>query len=346
MTYQISEDFKEKALSAIKILRTYAKPNTSKAVWQIVTSFGPFILLWAAMYLVWDYSKIAFFLLGIINSFFLVRIFIIQHDCGHQNYFSSRKAREIVGVICSFFSTIPYHYWAKSHDFHHSHNGMLDFRDIGDIDTLTVAEYNALPTFKKFMYRVYRSFPVMFIIGPIYYIIIHNRLPLISLPDFKKTRIGLYVSNLLIVGVIVAFCLIFDWKKVLFTQFSIICFFSIIAIWFFYIQHQHEQGYKHWKTKWEYLFAAVKGSSYYKLPRIVHWATGNIGYHHLHHLNPAIPSYNLRHSLEAVPWFQKYTTQVTFFESLKMITHKLWDEQSQRMISFREYARMKKMGLA
>lgn len=343
MTYQYPDEFKEKVTQALKVLRSYASPDHKKAIIQMITSFGPFLGLWTLMYFTWDYSKILFAVLAFINAFFLVRIFIIQHDCGHQNYMKSKFVRDIIGVICSLFSTIPYHYWAKSHDFHHSHNGMLDHRDIGDIDTLTVAEYEALSGFKKFAYRVYRSFPVMFIIGPIYYVLIHNRLPLINLPQFKKHRIGLYLSNLLIIGVVALFCYILDWKKVLATHLAIVGFFAIVAIWFFYIQHQHEHGYKHWKNKWEYLYAAVKGSTFYKLPGIVHWLTGNIGYHHIHHLNPAIPSYKLPKSIESIPWFHKFTTEVTFFESLKMISHKLWDEQSERMISFREYYRMKNL---
>ncbi|HMP29145.1 MAG TPA: fatty acid desaturase [Saprospiraceae bacterium] len=346
MTYNYSDDFKEKVTLALKTLRNFSKPDHKKAIVQMITSFVPFLALWVLMYFTWDYSKIGFYLLAFLNAFFLVRIFIIQHDCGHQSYVKSKFWRDTIGVVCSLFSTIPYHYWAKSHDFHHGHNGMLDHRDIGDIDTLTVAEYDALPKFKQFLYRIYRSFPVMFILGPIYYILIHNRLPLITLPQFKKERIRLYLSNALIVGVVIGVSLLLDWKKVVITHLSIVCLFSIIAIWFFYVQHQHEEGYKHWKNKWEYLYAAVKGSTFYKLPKFMHWFTGNIGYHHIHHLNPAIPSYKLPDSIASIPWFHKFTTEVTFLESLKLASHKLWDEQSERMITFKEYYQMKKMQMA
>lgn len=337
------EEFKLKVKQALKVLRNYSKPDNKKAAIQIINSFGPFIAVWILMYYAWDYSKIAFALLSIFNAFFLVRIFIIQHDCGHQNFVDSKSARDVIGVVCSLFSTIPYHYWAKSHHFHHNNNGMLEVRDIGDIDTLTVVEYEKLTTTKKFLYRVYRSFPVMFIIGPVYYIMIHNRLPLINFTEFKKARLGLLMSNLLIAGVIVALCILLDWKKVLILQFTIVSAFAIIAIWFFYVQHQHEHAYKHWQSKWEYMMAAVKGSTYYKLPKIVHWFTGNIAIHHVHHLNPAIPNYHLNDSIKAIPWFSKFTTEITFFESLKLVTHKLWDEQTERMISFREYYAMKKL---
>jgi omega-6 fatty acid desaturase (delta-12 desaturase) len=139
--------------------------------------------------------------------------------------------------------------------------------------------------------------------------------------------------------------LIFDWKKVLFIQFIILSIFGIIAIWFFYIQHQHEHGYKHWKEKWEFMYAAVKGSTYYKLPKLFNWLTGNIAIHHIHHLNPAIPNYNLQKSIREIPWINKYTTEITFWQSLKVATHKLWDEQSERMITFAEFYLMEKKGL-
>ena len=194
------------------------------------------------------------------------------------------------------------------------------------------------------MYRIYRSPLVMFVAGPIYYIIIHNRLPLINLPEFKKARPALWVNNAIYVALLVGLCFILDWKKFLSVHFIILSFFAIIAIWFFYIQHQHEQGYKHWRSKWEFIYAAVKGSSYYKLPALLNWFTGNIAIHHIHHLNPAIPNYNLKKSVDAIPWFNKYTTEITFWESLKLATHKLWDENTERMITFREFYKMEKAG--
>ena len=296
------------------------------------------------MYFIWDFSVTLFFGLAFLNSFFMVRIFIIQHDCGHQSFVKSRKARNIIGYICSIFSFIPYFYWAKGHHFHHNHNGMLEVRDIGDLDTLTVDEYRKLSNTKRFFYRIYRSVPVLFIIVPIYYVFIHNRLPTIKLPEFKKEKLGLIVSNIAIFSTIVILCYILDWKKVLLVHFLTLAFFGITAIWFFYIQHQHEHGYKHWRNKWEFMIAAIKGSSYYKLPPWMNWLTGNIAIHHIHHLNPAIPNYNLQKSVEAIPWFSKYTTEITFMESLKLASHKLWDEKTERMITFKEFSKRYEKG--
>ncbi len=339
------EEFTAKVKEALKVLKEYQTPDTKKAITQIINSFGPYLLIWIGAYLLWDYSVLAALALGIINAFFLVRIFIIQHDCGHNSFVKSSLWRRIIGYLCSLSSSIPYTYWAKSHHFHHMNNGVLEVRDIGDIDTLTVKEYAALGKFKRFMYRMYRAPLVMFFLGPIYYIFIHNRLPLIKLKEFKKFRPELYINNVIYIGIIVGFCFLLDWKKFLGMHFTTLSFFAIIAIWFFYVQHQHEHSYKHWRDKWEYLYAAVKGSTHYKLPALLNWFTGNIAIHHIHHLNPAIPNYHLRKSLNAVPWFSKFTTEISFRESLKLINHKLWDENSERMISFREFYRMERAGL-
>ncbi len=336
------EEFKLKVTEALKAIRRYQEPDHRKAIIQIINSFGPFVALWILTYFLWDVSKLAVVFLSVLNAFFLVRIFIIQHDCGHQSFVKSRFWRNFIGQVCSMFSFIPYKYWATSHHFHHKNNGLLEVRDIGDIDTLTVEEYKKLTTAGKAKYRIFRSFPVMFVIGPLYYILIHNRLPLISLPEFKKQWKGLAFSNILLAAVVVGLCLILDWKKVLLTHFFVLAFFGIVAIWFFYVQHQHEHGYKHWKDKWEFMMAAIKGSTYYKLPSIMNWLTGNIAIHHIHHLNPAIPNYHLKKCANDIPYFHKFTTEVTFWESLKFANHKLWDERTERMITFKEYKNLYK----
>ncbi len=339
-----AEELKQRITEALKSVKKFQTPNHTKAIIQILNSFGPFILIWILMYYLWDKNMAAVVGLGFLNSLFLVRIFIIQHDCGHQSFVKSKFVRDVIGFVCSLFSSIPYAYWAKSHHFHHAHNGMLEVRDIGDIDTLTVNEFKNLSRWKRFWYRVYRSYIVMFILGPIYYILIHNRLPLISLPGFEKVKPKLHVNNLVIIGV---FALFIYWIGVKFIaiQLIILGFFAITAIWFFYIQHQHEHGYKRWKNKWEYLVAAIRGSSYYKLPGWMNWFTGNIAIHHIHHLNPAIPNYNLKKCVEEIPWFNKFTTEITFWESLKLAKNKLWDEATQRMITLKEYYYMEKMGI-
>ncbi len=330
-------EFAKRIRVALKLIKDYQRPDHFKATIQILNSFIPFIGVWILMYFVWDYSLWLCFLLSILNAFFLVRIFIIQHDCGHKTFVRSGKARKVIGYVCSLFSSIPFFYWGKSHHFHHSHNGMLEVRDIGDITTLTVDEYKSLSKFGQIKYRLYRSVLVMFFIGPIYYVFIHNRLPLIKEKGFKKEEKGLWIHNLLYTSLMVAMCFLLGWKKFLGIHFMILSVFSVIAIWFFYIQHQHEHSYKEWRNKWEYLYAAIKGSSYYKLPSIMNWFTGNIAIHHIHHLNPTIPNYNLKKCMNSISWINRYTSEIGFWESLKIASNKLWDEAQGRMITFKEY---------
>lgn len=319
-------------------LQSYRQTSYRKALWQICNSFLPFIGLWIAMYHAFDYSLLLFFGLGLINSFFLVRIFIIQHDCGHHSFVKSKRMRNIIGSICSLFSAMPYRYWADSHAFHHDHNGKLEHREIGDINTLTVEEYRSMSRWGQIKYKVFRFAPVTFLIGPIIYFMANMRIPLVIFPN-KKGRAfwSVMLNNVVVIGGIVALCLILDWKAVLATHLTVLYLFAIVAIWFFYVQHQHEKGYKQWKDNWDHFVSALKGSTYYKLPKLFNWLTGNIGVHHIHHLYAAIPNYNLMKVVRENPEFNQFTTVVTFWESLKFMNHKLWDEESQRMISFREY---------
>ncbi len=329
----------------LKSFAKYTKTDATKAVIQIVNSFVPFIGIWILMYYSLDYSYWLTFLLGILNAFFLVRIFIIQHDCGHRTFVSNNKARQIIGYVCSLFSTIPYHYWAKSHHIHHSHNGQLELRDIGDVNTLTVTEYKALNSWDRFKYRLFRSIPVMFFLGPVYYVVIHNRFALIKMDVFKNEKWRLHLNNAILLAIFLTLGYFLDFGKFFLTHFTIIILFSVIAIWFFYIQHQHEEAYKQWKDKWDYLTAAVRGSTYYKVPAMFNWLTGNIGIHHIHHLNPAIPNYNLKKALEENQWINQHVTVLTFWESLRLASNKLWDESQHKMITFKEYYNMEKLGL-
>lgn len=329
----------------IKGLNKFTKTSKTKATVQIINTFLPFIALWVLMYLAYDYSYWLTLALGAVNAFFLVRIFIIQHDCGHRSFVSNPMVRNAIGYACSLFSTIPYTYWAKSHHIHHSHNGQLELRDIGDIDTLTAKEYKALSAWGRFRYRLYRSWLVMFVLGPIYYVLIHNRLPLINMDVFKNERRKLWINNAILLVILLVLGYYLGWAKFLATHLTIVGLFSVIAIWFFYVQHQHEASYKQWKNNWDYLTSALRGSTYYKVPKVFNWLTGNIGIHHIHHLNPAIPNYNLQDALKHNLWVNDYTTILSFWDSLKLASHKLWDESQQKMITFSEFYQREKLGL-
>lgn len=334
-----------------RIIRQYQKPSKTKAIIQLLNSFLPFVGIWVLMYFSYNYSYILTFFLGIINAFFLVRIFIIQHDCGHQSFFKSRKWNNLIGTVCSFFSTIPFKYWASIHSFHHSHTGQLEHRDIGDIDFLTVDEYRNKSKWGKFRYRLFRNPLVLFGFVPVIYFTISNRLPTIkkeslkgfSIKRINKDRIAQLLNNIALASIYIGLGYAVGWTQFILIQLPIIFAFMVISFWFFYVQHQHEETYMRWQGNWDYLLAAIQGATYYKLPKMFQWLTGNIGYHHIHHLSSGIPNYNLGKCAKENPILQEFVTEIKFLQSLKLMFHKLWDEDSQRMISFREYRKLEKV---
>lgn len=342
---KLEQEIKEVLSNWKSIISSYQIPNNKKAVLQLITSFLPFIGLWVLMYLSLSYSILLTCALGVLNAFFLVRIFIVQHDCGHQSFFDSKKLNNLVGFICSFFSTIPFKYWAKVHNFHHGHNGQLEVHEIGDIPTLTVKEYKGRGWFGKLKYRIMRMPLVTFGLAPIYYVIISNRLPLYTkeMRSLKSVIYNQLKNNISIVLLYGLLAYLLGWKQFLFIQLFLVFTFGVIAFWFFYVQHQHERSYKQWKENWDYLLSAIKGSTYYKLPKVFQWLTGNIGIHHIHHLSSLIPNYNLEKCMKENQILSKYVTVISFWQSLKLIKNKLWDEEEGKMVSFREATQLVKL---
>jgi omega-6 fatty acid desaturase (delta-12 desaturase) len=317
--------------------KKYAQSDSSRAILQIITSFGPFIAIWALMYQSLEWSYGITWALALLNAFFTVRIFIIQHDCGHRSFFKDQRWNRIVGWIGSIFTFIPFQYWAQVHDFHHGHSGQLEVRDIGDIQTMTAKEYAEATPKERLAYRIFRMPLITFVVGPMVYLLRNNRFTLVKLQGWQNNRKWLALNNLFLFAAYGLGMWAFGWKTFLMIQLPIVFLFAIIAVWFFFVQHQHELAYKHWKDNWDYLLSAIRGSSFYKLPGWLHFLTGNIGYHHIHHLNSRIPSYNLVRCAKENPDLQQYVTSVTFFESLQFMFHKLWDEQTERMITFKEF---------
>ena len=326
-----------------KIISKYRKPNTYKALIQIISSFGPFFIITILTYLIIYYTnttwhKLFIIPLSCINAFFLVKIFIIQHDCGHQSFFSHRVANSILVIICSLFSFIPYEYRAKSHTFHHNHNGKLrPYRDIGDIMTYTVNEFKQMKKRWRLKYKLFRNPLIMFWLWPSWYILLLNRIPTITFPGRTKERRSSLINNICIMGLYSAIGMIVGWKILFMAHLPVIMMFATIAIRFFYIQHQHELTYKSWENQRDYITAAVKGSSFYDLPQFFHRMTGNIWYHHIHHLNASIPSYELARCFQEVPLLQEVAQKLTFKQSLQTLWCHLWDEKQQKMISFQDY---------
>lgn len=342
---QLNTEIKTKLGDWRTMIRQYQVPSNKKATVQIISTFLPFVLLWILIYFTLKYSVLLSIPLFIINTFFLVRIFIIQHDCGHQSFLQSKKMNNIIGTVCSVFSFIPYKYWSKVHNFHHGHTGQLEVRDIGDIPTMTLNEYINAGWFAKLRYRIFRFPLVTFVIAPIYYFIVACRYPTIDFGKWKKFMLIVIKDNFWIALSYIIIGTLIGWKMFLLVQMTLVLLFGIVAFWFFYVQHQHEFSYKEWQGNWDFLLSAIRGSSYYKLPKVFHWLTGNIGYHHIHHLSSIIPNYNLAKCFEEQPLLSKYVSQIRFWESLKMMNYKLWDEDQKRMISFSEYRTIKRMRL-
>ena len=325
-----------------KIIKPYKKASNKKAIIQILNSFLPFIGIWVLMYFSLSWSYWLTLGLAIVNSFFLVRIFIIQHDCGHQSFFALRKWNNRVGFACSLFTSIPYKYWAKAHSYHHGHTGQLEHRNVGDINFLTVDEFRNLTDVRKVGYRIFRMPIILFLIAPFIYLVFSNRYPFFAFKGWKSAHRAQYINNIALAFLYFSLIYFLGWKAFVFVHLPIVFSFGSIAFWFFYVQHQHEMTYMQWKDKWNYLLAAIKGATFYNLPRLGHWLTGNIGYHHIHHLSSQIPNYNLRQCADENPILQKYVTKLSFIDSLKTINSKLWDERQQRMISFSEYYEMER----
>ncbi|MBK6930889.1 MAG: fatty acid desaturase [Saprospirales bacterium] len=328
------------------IVKPYQLPNTRKAVFQILNTLTPFLGLWAAIFFLVDSSIWLAAPLFLVNGFFLGRLFILQHDCGHQSFTASRQANYIIGNFLALLTCIPFKYWASSHNFHHGHNNLLwKHRDIGDIPTLTVAEFRKINWLYRILYMTLRNGFVLFILLPPVYVFFNNRFPLVWLKSFAHARRSLLRSTALLAAFYALIYLLLGWKGLI-IQFALVWIFGSYALWFFYVQHQHESTYKQWRDRWDYVRAAIQGSSFYKLPRVLNWLTGNIGYHHIHHLNPLVPNYELVRCHRENPILDQLANKLTLWQSFRCLFNKLWDEEQQRMISFREYFRRYERRLA
>ena len=313
-------------------------PSVRSSVWQLANSILPLLGLLVLMY----YSLAASYWitlgLGVVAAGFVVRIFIIQHDCGHGSFFKSRAWNNRVGRFCSLFTMIPYYYWRRQHALHHSTSGNLDRRGYGDVSTCTVAEYRQKSKFDRFKYRAYRN-PFVFLgLGPLALYLVTNRFVFDKVQTSKRERRNVHVTNL---TVVVMFLLLGWWigfGKLFLIAAPVMYVAALAGIWLFYIQHQFDPTYWKRQPEWESAASAIEGSSYFKLPKVLQWFTGNIGYHHIHHLQERIPNYRLQEIYEATPEFQQVHT-LTIGSSLKTMFLGLWDEERERLISFREFAR-------
>ncbi|UQZ84676.1 Fatty acid desaturase [Paenibacillus konkukensis] len=318
----------------------YERPHIKHSMWQMINTLVPFFALWYLAYLSLTVSYWLTLAFAVVAGGFLIRIFIIFHDCCHKSFFRNRTANEVVGTITGILTCCPYDQWRHSHSVHHATSGNLSKRGTGDIWTLTVEEYVALPLWKRFVYRMYRNPLMMFGIGPIYIFLIDYRFN--RRKASTKERINTYVTNLGIAGGAGLLCWLIGWQQYLLVQGPIFLVSGIAGIWLFYVQHQFEDTYYEQEGEWDYVKAALQGSSFYKLPKLLHWITGNIGFHHIHHLSPRIPNYYLETVHNQNPVLQDVQA-ITLGSSLKSLQFRVWNEQSKKFVGFRDIKRRQKI---
>ncbi|HMQ51581.1 MAG TPA: fatty acid desaturase [Anaerolineae bacterium] len=311
----------------------YQTSHAGKSVWQLGNSLIPFLVIWYLMVVSLDVGYWLTLLLSLPAAGFLVRLFIIQHDCGHGSFFHSRAANDLVGMCCSLFTWTPYRYWQKSHAIHHANAGNLEHRGIGDIYTMTVDEYLQQSRWGKLKYRLYRHPLFLFVIGSTLLFVVLYRFPTSRAKALKKVRSSVYWTDLAIVLLVGGLIWLIGLKAFLLVHAPIVIMASTAAAWLFFVQHQFEDAYWANSDSWDYTLAALQGSSYFKLPKILQWFTGNIGFHHIHHLSPRIPNYLLEKCHNDNPVFQE-TVVLTLRSSLKSIFLSLWDEDQKKLISF------------
>ncbi len=316
-----------------KQVTPYEKSETWKSVKQLLNTMVPFFVLWYLAYISLSVSYLLTLGISVIAAGFLVRVFIIFHDCCHGSFFKNRRANVIVGNIAGVLTLFPFNQWKYSHNVHHASSGNLDKRGVGDIWMMTVEEY-ATASFKdRLLYRVYRNPIILFGVGPIYAFLITNRFN--RKGARKKERMNTYMINVVIVALVCFFCYTLGWKSFLMVQGPIFYISGLLGIWLFYVQHTFEDSYFEENEEWEYVKAAVEGSSFYKLPKLLQWLTGNIGYHHVHHLSPKVPNYHLEEAHNHTEPLKSVPT-ITLWTSLKSLKFRLWDEEGNKFVTFKD----------
>ncbi|WP_426449731.1 fatty acid desaturase [Paenibacillus sp. S-38] len=316
-----------------KKVAPYEQTDTTASIRQLLNTVVPMLLLWYGAYLSLSVSYWLTLPIAVVTAGFVVRTFIIFHDCCHQSFFKSRLANDTVGFILGVITLCPYQQWKNSHSIHHATSSNLDKRGIGDIWIMTVEEYAAAPLWLRLSYRFYRHPLVMFGLGPIFVFLFQYRFNRKGAKS--KERMDTYMTNVVLVGLYALMIWLIGWQAFVMVQLPVMFVSGLLGIWLFYVQHQFEDSYFEHEEEWSYVKAAVEGSSYYKLPKLLQWITGNIGFHHVHHLSPKVPNYNLEKAHNATPPLQKATT-ITLRTSFQSLKFKLWDEQAKNFISFRE----------
>lgn len=316
----------------------YQVAATGRALFQVLNTIIPYALLWFGMKLAISVSLWLAVPLAILAGGFLVRIFIIFHDCGHGSFFRSPRANHLLGTVAGTLCFTPYWHWRWEHAIHHASAGNLDRRGTGDVWTMTVQEYLQASRWKRSAYRFVRNPGVLFILAPLVLFLVRERFT--SAGAGGRERLSVHTTNLALVMVVAGMASFLGWKHYVFLQLIVMTVAGSAGVWLFYVQHQFEGVYWERGENWDYAEAAFKGSSFYRLPKLLQWFSGNIGFHHIHHLSPQIPNYNLEACHRAETVFQT-VKPITLRESLRALRFRLWDEQRRVLIGYREFRAMR-----
>jgi len=320
-----------------KLIAPYARADWRKAWVQVANTIPVYLLLWILTMWAAGRSWWLAVLLAIPTAGFMVRTFIIFHDAGHGSFFPSRKANEVIGYVTGILTWTPPHRWWHDHAVHHATAADLDRRGVGDVKTLTVEEYLALPWHRKVIYRVMRNPFFMLTVGAFSMFAFVHRIPLPG--NGRRERASVWWTNLALALWAALWIALFGWRAYLLTQVCVLAFGTSAGVWLFYVQHNFDGTYWTRHKEWSFFEAAMKGSSYYKLPAILQWITGNIGFHHIHHLSPKVPNYNLPCCHAENPEFQ--IEPLTIRKSLRSLRYRLWDERAREMVGWEAIRRYK-----
>jgi omega-6 fatty acid desaturase (delta-12 desaturase) len=319
----------------LQALSVYREADPRRSILEIVVTAVPLVILWIAAWLAFSVSVWLTFLIAVPAAGFLVRLFLIQHDCGHGAFFRRKATNDWVGRVIGIFTLTPYDVWRRDHAIHHATSGNLDKRGTGDIDTLTVEEYRALTAVQRLRYRLYRHPIVMFVIGPAYVFLLQNRLPIRTLRGGLEYWISAMATNLAIAALVCVGIYALGLGAFLAVHLPITLLAASIGVWLFYVQHQFEDTFWAESGDWKLHDAALYGSSHYDLPQPLRWISANIGVHHVHHLYSKIPFYRLQDVLRDYPELGGIR-RLTLKESFSCIGLNLWDEKQRRLVSFRD----------
>jgi omega-6 fatty acid desaturase (delta-12 desaturase) len=309
----------------------YQHSDFRRSVWQIINSFGPYFALLYLMYRSLDVSYWIALTIAFLAAGFQVRTFIIFHDCGHGSFFKSHRANDIVGIVSGLFTFTPYYEWRHNHALHHATGSDLDRRGIGDVWMLTVKEYNERTPWQRFVYRFYRNPFVMFGIGPLFMVFISHRFTSVSSGPREKKNV--YWTNITLAVLVAVVGFTIGFTRFILIFLPTIWIAGMFGLWLFYVQHQYEGVYWARHEDWNFYDSALKGSSFYNLPKVLQWFSGNIGFHHIHHLSPRIPNYTLSKCQNELPLFST-VRPITLLLSLHSLALRLWDEERHELVGF------------